>query len=67
MASSAAGRRESKKPVRFEEENHEPLYCVCRQPHTRGIFMIQCDACDEWFHGRCIGVDEDVRATPLSL
>uniref|UniRef100_A0A8C2IVS1 PHD finger protein 2 n=1 Tax=Cyprinus carpio TaxID=7962 RepID=A0A8C2IVS1_CYPCA len=23
------------------------------------VFMIECDACKDWFHGSCVGVDED--------
>uniref|UniRef100_A0A1I8G7L5 PHD-type domain-containing protein n=1 Tax=Macrostomum lignano TaxID=282301 RepID=A0A1I8G7L5_9PLAT len=32
-----------------------PVYCVCRTSDTRR-FMIACDACQEWFHGDCVGV-----------
>ena len=30
--------------------------CLCRQPYdtTSGQFMIACDHCDDWFHGKCI-------------
>ena len=34
------------------------LFCICRGPddHT---WMIACDGgCDDWFHGRCVGMDE---------
>jgi hypothetical protein len=31
------------------------LYCLCRKP-CQGRFMIQCDFCDEWFHGACVNV-----------
>jgi hypothetical protein len=31
------------------------VYCVCRTNDTSG-FMIQCDACEDWFHGRCVGI-----------
>lgn len=30
----------------------EDLYCICRKPYDYMQFMIQCDACDDWFHGR---------------
>lgn len=30
----------------------EPLYCVCRQTYDPSQFMIQCDSCEEWYHGR---------------
>uniref|UniRef100_A0A8C1MCR8 JmjC domain-containing protein n=1 Tax=Cyprinus carpio TaxID=7962 RepID=A0A8C1MCR8_CYPCA len=29
-----------------------PLYCVCRQPYDFNRFMIECDICKDWFHGR---------------
>lgn len=29
-----------------------PLYCVCRQPYDFNRFMIECDICNDWFHGR---------------
>ena len=32
------------------------LYCVCRQPHTDGVLMLGCDACDAWFHPHCLGL-----------
>ena len=34
------------------------LYCLCRRPDT-GTFMIGCDGgCDDWFHGKCVGIAE---------
>ncbi|KAG7260840.1 hypothetical protein CRUP_000602 [Coryphaenoides rupestris] len=35
------------------------VYCVCRLPYDVTQFMIECDACKDWFHGSCVGVDED--------
>uniref|UniRef100_A0A3Q2CUB3 PHD finger protein 2 n=1 Tax=Cyprinodon variegatus TaxID=28743 RepID=A0A3Q2CUB3_CYPVA len=35
-----------------------PVYCICRLPYDVTQFMIECDACKDWFHG-CVGVDED--------
>ncbi|XP_016521635.1 CXXC-type zinc finger protein 1a isoform X1 [Poecilia formosa] len=34
-----------------------PVYCVCRKPDIN-CFMIGCDGCTEWLHGRCVGVSE---------
>ena len=31
------------------------LYCVCRRPYT-GEFMIRCEECTEWYHGKCVKV-----------
>lgn len=28
------------------------VYCVCRQPYTAQLFMIECENCRDWFHGR---------------
>jgi hypothetical protein len=35
----------------------EPLYCSCHKPDD-GKFMICCDSCQEWFHGRCVQVTQ---------
>ncbi|XP_064480998.1 uncharacterized protein LOC135394261 isoform X2 [Ornithodoros turicata] len=37
------------------EDDPERLWCICRQPHN-DKFMIQCDRCEDWFHGHCVGV-----------
>ncbi|KAK9406217.1 lysine-specific demethylase PHF2 [Crotalus adamanteus] len=29
-----------------------PVYCICRLPYDVTRFMIECDACKDWFHGR---------------
>ena len=31
------------------------IFCHCRKPWT-GEFMIQCDGCAEWFHGKCVDI-----------
>ncbi len=41
------------------------LYCICQQPDDGG-FMIQCDRCNEWFHGHCVNVT-DVDAEDIDL
>ena len=38
------------KPVQGKEQ-----YCFCKKPDD-GSFMIQCDQCDEWFHGKCVRI-----------
>jgi len=35
----------------------KPRYCVCRG-YDDGSFMIACDSCYDWFHGKCVGVTE---------
>ena len=36
-------------------EDRGARYCTCRGP-ADGSFMIGCDTCDMWFHGKCVGV-----------
>lgn len=39
------------------DDDPERLWCICRQPYDER-FMIQCDHCEEWFHGNCVGVSQ---------
>uniref|UniRef100_A0A8D0HSP8 PHD finger protein 8 n=1 Tax=Sphenodon punctatus TaxID=8508 RepID=A0A8D0HSP8_SPHPU len=39
-----------------------PVYCLCRLPYDVTRFMIECDMCQDWFHGSCVGVEEDMAA-----
>lgn len=32
-------------------------YCICRKSDSSG-FMIACERCEEWFHGRCIHINK---------
>uniref|UniRef100_A0A3Q2ZW74 PHD finger protein 8 n=1 Tax=Kryptolebias marmoratus TaxID=37003 RepID=A0A3Q2ZW74_KRYMA len=36
-----------------------PVYCLCRLPYDVTRFMIECEICQDWFHGSCVGVEED--------
>ncbi|TKA24379.1 hypothetical protein B0A50_06699 [Salinomyces thailandicus] len=39
-------------------EGSGDVYCFCRKPDN-GTFMIGCDGtCDDWYHGKCVGVEE---------
>jgi len=41
------------------EEPTEIIDCICSNPTLDdGLFMIACDKCEVWFHGRCVGVRE---------
>ena len=33
------------------------VYCICNGIDD-GSFMLCCDICDEWFHGKCVGISE---------
>ncbi|KAF5897783.1 nucleosome-remodeling factor subunit BPTF isoform X2, partial [Clarias magur] len=32
------------------------LYCICRTPYDEAQFYIGCDRCQNWYHGRCVGI-----------
>ena len=33
-------------------------YCICGGPHY-GSFMVGCDKCEQWYHGRCVQVNRE--------
>nr|XP_030699207.1 nucleosome-remodeling factor subunit BPTF isoform X11 [Globicephala melas] len=41
---------------RAQEGNSEELYCICRTPYDESQFYIGCDRCQNWYHGRCVGI-----------
>ncbi|KAL1916942.1 uncharacterized protein VTP21DRAFT_5139 [Calcarisporiella thermophila] len=39
------------------QQAEDIINCVCENPHMDdGTFMIACDRCQVWYHGRCVGV-----------
>ena len=36
----------------------DKLYCVCRKPYIVE-FMISCEECKEWYHGKCVKVTQE--------
>ncbi|XP_052347263.1 nucleosome-remodeling factor subunit BPTF-like isoform X8 [Oncorhynchus keta] len=38
------------------EGTREELYCICRTPYDETQFYIGCDRCQNWYHGRCVGI-----------
>ena len=36
-------------------DDDDTLYCICREP-WKGRFMIQCDHCNECYHGSCVNI-----------
>ncbi|XP_045069264.1 nucleosome-remodeling factor subunit BPTF-like isoform X4 [Coregonus clupeaformis] len=38
------------------EGTTEELYCICRTPYDQTQFYIGCDRCQNWYHGRCVGI-----------
>ncbi|KAI7580250.1 hypothetical protein KC316_g9055, partial [Hortaea werneckii] len=60
--SPAADGEEEEEDEEFDEdedvEGSGEFYCICRKPDN-GTFMIGCDGtCDDWYHGKCVGVEE---------
>jgi hypothetical protein len=46
---------ESTLPETEEMEDDKKKYCFGKKP-WEGCFMIQCDYCDNWYHGSCVNV-----------
>jgi hypothetical protein len=42
------------------EDSDDAVWCICRK--SAGGFMIECEACNEWYHGKCIGIDAELGA-----
>ncbi|KAF7996636.1 hypothetical protein HCN44_002282 [Aphidius gifuensis] len=37
------------------EDDPNRLWCICKRPHNNR-FMICCDICEDWFHGKCVNI-----------
>ena len=46
------GKTEGMKDIKTD---YNPVYCHCRKPDD-GKLMIGCRGCNEWFHGKCVGI-----------
>ncbi|RUS26300.1 hypothetical protein BC938DRAFT_470949 [Jimgerdemannia flammicorona] len=43
-----------------DNADSEIINCVCDQPDIDdGLFMIACDKCSAWFHGRCVNMSQE--------
>lgn len=46
--------------------DNETRYCICQKREDefneddKNDFMIECDGCSGWFHGRCIGLADRI-------
>ncbi|KAK2075104.1 hypothetical protein P8C59_009259 [Phyllachora maydis] len=58
-ASSTTAGADADVPMDNESNDGEDAgpYCICRGPDNHE-FMIGCDRCSDWFHGRCVGMDK---------
>lgn len=36
-----------------------PVYCVCELPYNPDQDMVECDACADWYHFSCVGIDAE--------
>uniref|UniRef100_A0A8C7ZCJ9 Bromodomain PHD finger transcription factor n=1 Tax=Oryzias sinensis TaxID=183150 RepID=A0A8C7ZCJ9_9TELE len=41
---------------RGQQSSTEELYCICQTPYDESQFYIGCDRCQNWYHGRCVGI-----------
>ncbi|KAF9983741.1 hypothetical protein BGZ65_001484 [Modicella reniformis] len=55
-ADSSSKQRSGSKKAGSPKSVSKDVYCICRGPYDGAEFMIACDRCEEWFHGRCIGM-----------
>lgn len=37
------------------EDDPNRIWCLCKRPHNNR-FMICCDSCLDWFHGKCVNI-----------
>ncbi|KAI1317422.1 hypothetical protein EDD11_008486 [Mortierella claussenii] len=59
LSSSAASSSSHSAPHQAAEDSQEVIDCICSDPTLDdGLFMIACDSCQVWFHGRCVGIRE---------
>lgn len=47
------------------EDDPDRLWCICKRPHNNR-FMICCDVCEDWFHGKCVHVSKAMGEYPKS-
>lgn len=38
------------------EEDDGKIYCICKTLYNPNLWMIACDICNEWFHGKCVQI-----------
>ena len=43
----------------FHDDTNEE-YCICRKGDDSVNYMIICEKCKEWFHGKCLGMPKSV-------
>ncbi|QQP52174.1 Nucleosomeremodeling factor subunit NURF301like [Caligus rogercresseyi] len=45
--------------------NHQKdkVYCICKTKYDATKFYVGCDTCNNWFHGNCVGITEEMSKT----
>lgn len=60
IASSPAPEKKSESAVEDDGdesfEDADEIFCICRRPDNH-TWMIGCDGCEDWFHGKCVNID----------
>ncbi|KAF7722077.1 hypothetical protein EC973_003726 [Apophysomyces ossiformis] len=46
-----------RRSIANDAEDDAMVYCLCRKGYDGKEFMIACDKCQEWFHGKCVGIN----------
>ena len=46
--------------IKYKFETNLELYCVCRMPELPGDKWVECEACSQWFHRKCIDIPNAV-------
>jgi hypothetical protein len=46
------------KTVVLKPENESEQYCICRRGDDSVNYMIMCENCKEWFHGKCLKISK---------
>uniref|UniRef100_A0A3Q2XQB1 Bromodomain PHD finger transcription factor n=1 Tax=Hippocampus comes TaxID=109280 RepID=A0A3Q2XQB1_HIPCM len=52
-------KHKKKKKLSSTSKDHKKdnkLYCICKTPYDESKFYIGCDRCQNWYHGRCVGI-----------
>ncbi|CAB4054287.1 BPTF [Lepeophtheirus salmonis] len=42
---------------------HHKVYCICKTKYDATKFYVGCDTCNNWFHGNCVGITEEMSKT----
>ncbi|KAK9764925.1 hypothetical protein K7432_007155 [Basidiobolus ranarum] len=50
--------RDTSRPIKADSHG-QPVYCFCRNGYDGIELMVECDGCQEWFHGACVGLTPD--------